>query len=405
MRLLETIRIAFDSLLRQKTRAILTMLGIIIGVGAVIAMVAVGQGAQSAVEAQIASLGTNILMVIPGATSQGGVSAGAGMAVTLKDDDVDAIRDRCPAVQAVSPATRTARQVVAGSLNWSTSVQGGNVEFFTIRDWKLQSGSYFTDQDVRGATKVCVIGQTIVDNLFPGEDPVGQTIRIAKLPFKVVGTLQPKGQNAMGQDQDDLIIAPFPTVQRKIQGIDFVGMILVSAVSKQEIPEAQAQITDLLRIRHRLQPWEDNDFTIRNQSDIASAATATSSIMTMLLGSIASVSLIVGGIGIMNIMLVSVTERTREIGIRMSIGARRGDILQQFLIEAMALSVFGGLIGVALGLLSSNLISKFAGWPVFVSPSSVALAFLFSGLVGIFFGFYPARKASGLSPIEALRYE
>ena len=405
MRLLEIIRIAFDSLLRQKTRAILTMLGIIIGVGAVIAMVAVGQGAQSAVEAQIASLGTNILMVIPGSTHQGGVSAGAGAAVTLKEDDVEAIRERCPAVDAVSPATRTGRQVVAGSLNWSTSIQGGYVEYFKIRDWRLQSGTYFTDQDVRGATKMCVIGQTVVDNLFPGQDPVGQTIRIAKLPFRVVGTLQPKGQNAMGQDQDDLIIAPFPTVQRKIQGIDFVGMILVSAVSKQQIPEAQAQITDLLRIRHRLQPWDDNDFMIRNQSDIASAATATSSIMTMLLGSIASVSLIVGGIGIMNIMLVSVTERTREIGIRMAIGARRSDILQQFLIEAVTLSVLGGLIGVGLGLLSSNLISKLAGWPVFVSPISVALAFFFSALVGVFFGFYPARKAASLSPIDALRYE
>jgi putative ABC transport system permease protein len=405
MRFLETIRIAVDSLLRSKTRAILTMLGIIIGVGAVIAMVAVGQGAQSAVESQIASLGTNILMVLPGATTQGGVSSGAGAAVTLKEEDVDAIRQQCPAVQAVSPATRTGRQVVAGSLNWSTSVQGGTVDYFRIRDWKLRSGAYFTDQDVRGATKVCVVGQTIVENLFSGQDPVGQTIRIAKLPFKIVGTLQPKGQNAMGQDQDDLIVAPFPTVQRKIQGIDFVGMILVSAVSKQDIPEAQSEITDLLRIRHRLQLWEDNDFTIRNQSDIASAATATSSIMTMLLGSIASVSLIVGGIGIMNIMLVSVTERTREIGIRMSIGARKIDILQQFLIEAVMLSVFGGLIGVALGLLSSNLISKFAGWPVFVSPSSVALAFFFSGMVGVFFGFYPARKAAALNPIDALRYE
>jgi putative ABC transport system permease protein len=405
MRFFETLRIALDSLIRQKTRAILTMLGIIIGVGAVIAMVSVGQGAQSAVEAQIASLGTNMLMVIPGATSQGGVSAGAGAAVTLKDEDVDAIRERCPAVDAVSPATRTGRQVVAGSLNWSTSVQGGNSDYFKIRDWKLQAGSYFTEQDVRGATKVCVIGQTIVDNLFPGQDPVGQMIRIAKLPFKVIGTLQPKGQNAMGQDQDDLIIAPFPTVQRKIQGVDFVGMILVSATSKQAIAEAQNQITDVLRIRHRLQAWEDNDFMIRTQSEIASAATATSSIMTMLLGSIASVSLIVGGIGIMNIMLVSVTERTREIGIRMSIGARRSDILQQFLIEAVTLSVLGGLIGVALGLLSSNLISKFAGWPVYVSVSSVLLAFLFSGLVGVFFGFYPARKASSLSPIEALRYE
>jgi putative ABC transport system permease protein len=383
----------------------LTMLGIIIGVGAVIAMVSIGQGAQSAVEAQIASLGTNVLMVMPASTFQGGVSSGAGAAVTLKEEDVEAIRERCPAVAAVTPATRTGRQVVAGGLNWSTSVQGGNVEYFKIRDWKLQDGSYFTEQDVRGATKMCVIGQTVVDNLFPGQDPIGQTIRIAKLPFKVVGTLQAKGQNAMGQDQDDLIIAPFPTVQRKIQGIDFVGMVLVSAVTKQQIFEAQEQITELLRIRHRLQQWEDNDFMIRTQSDIASAATATSGIMTMLLGSIASVSLIVGGIGIMNIMLVSVTERTREIGIRMSIGARRSDILQQFLIEAVVLSVLGGLIGVALGLLSSNLISKFAGWPVFVSPSSVALAFLFSGLVGVFFGFYPARKAAALSPIEALRYE
>jgi putative ABC transport system permease protein len=323
----------------------------------------------------------------------------------LKDEDVDAIKNNCPAVAAVSPTTRTSRQVVAGSLNWSTSVQGGNAEYFKIRDWKLQSGSYFTEQDVRGATKVCLVGQTIVDNLFSGQDPTGQMIRIAKLPFKIVGTLQPKGQNAMGQDQDDLIIAPFPTVQRKIQGIDFVGMILVSAVSKDQIPEAQSQIIDMLRIRHKLQAWDDNDFTIRNQSDIASAATATSSIMTMLLGSIASVSLIVGGIGIMNIMLVSVTERTREIGIRMSIGARRSDILQQFLTEAVMLSVAGGIVGVAIGLLTSNLISKFAGWPVAVSPSSVASAFFFSGLVGVFFGFYPARKASHLSPIEALRYE
>jgi putative ABC transport system permease protein len=405
MRFIETIRIAIDSLLRQKTRALLTMLGIIIGVGAVIAMVAVGQGAQSAVENQIASLGTNVLIVFPAATAQGGVSAGAGTAVTLKEEDVEAIRNQCPAVGAVSPSTRTGRQVVAGSLNWSTSIQGGNPEFFRIRDWKMQAGATFTDQDVRGATKVCVIGQTIVDNLFAGQDPVGETIRIAKLPFKVIGTLQPKGQNAMGQDQDDLIIAPFSTVQRKIQGIDYVNMILVSAVSKQQIPEAQSQITDLLRIRHRLQAWEDNDFTIRNQTDIASAATATSSIMTILLGSIASVSLIVGGIGIMNIMLVSVTERTREIGIRMSIGARRSDILQQFLIEAVTLSALGGLIGVVLGLLTSNLISKFAGWPVFVSPSSVALAFFFAALVGVFFGFYPARKASSMSPIEALRYE
>ena len=405
MRFIEIVRVAIDSLTRHKTRALLTMLGIIIGVGAVIAMVAVGQGAQAAVESQIASLGSNVLIVFPGATSQGGVRTAAGSATTLTMVDIEAIREQCPAVGWVTPTTRTMRQAIAGNLNWSTMIQGGAPEYFKIREWTLARGAYFTDQDERGATKVCVIGQTVVQNLFPGENPVGQMLRIQKLPFKVIGTLAPKGQNAMGQDQDDIIIAPFSTVQRKVQGIDYVNVILLSAVSKDRIPEAQEQVTDLLRIRHRLQEWEDNDFTIRNQSDIAEAAGATSRIMTTLLGSIASVSLIVGGIGIMNIMLVSVTERTREIGIRLAVGARRRDILQQFLIEAVMLSVFGGLIGVALGLVGSTLISTFAGWPVFVSPGSVALAFLFSGAVGIFFGFYPARKAAALSPIDALRYE
>lgn len=405
MRFVEILRIAIDSILRHKMRALLTMLGIIIGVGAVIAMVAVGQGAQTAVESQIASLGTNVLIVFPGATSQGGVSSGAGAAQTLTLADIEAIRDQCPAVSAISPTTRATRQVIAGNMNWSTVVQGGNTEFFRIRDWRIETGEPFTEQDVRGATKVCVIGQTVVKNLFPDEDPVGKTIRIQKLPFKVIGTLVGKGQNAMGQDQDDIIIAPFSTVQKKIQGVDFVGAILLSAASKQDIPEAQQQVTDLLRIRHRLAEWQDNDFTIRNQSDIAAAANATSSIMTSLLGGIASISLIVGGIGIMNIMLVSVQERTREIGIRMSIGARRRDVLQQFLLEAIMLSVIGGLIGVALGVGISSLISKFAGWPVFVSPAAIALAFFTSAFVGILFGFYPARKAAQLSPIDALRYE
>lgn len=405
MRVLETMRIAIDSLLRQKTRALLTMLGIIIGVGAVISMVAVGQGAQSAVEAQIASLGTNILIVFPGSINQGGVRSGAGSKTTLTLGDVQAIKEQCSAVALVSPNTRTSKQVVAGNQNWGTSIQGGSPSYFQIRDWELDEGDFYSDQDERGATKVCVLGQTVVQNLFPGQDPVGQIVRIGKIPFQVVGTLKAKGQSSFGQDQDDIIVAPFSTVQRKIQGIDFVSMILVSAVSKDMIPDAQSEITDLLRSRHKILPWDEDDFTIRNQSDIASAATATSSIMTMLLGSIASVSLIVGGIGIMNIMLVSVTERTREIGIRMSIGARRADILQQFLIEAVSLSVLGGLVGVGLGLTGSNLISKLAGWPVFVSAGSVALAFAFSGLVGVFFGFYPARKASLLSPIEALRYE
>jgi putative ABC transport system permease protein len=406
MRALEIARIAIESLLMHKARALLTMLGIIIGVGAVIAMVAVGQGAQAAVEAQISSLGTNILIVFPSATMFGGVSSGAGAAQTLTEGDIQAIRESCPDVVAVSPQVITMRQVVYGGLNWSTRIQGGNTDYFAIRDWSVQSGSPFTEEDVRGMTKVCVLGQTVVDQLFPGgENPVGKTIRVYNLPFTVDGVLTAKGQNAMGMDQDDIIIAPFPTVQRLLMGIDYVSQIVMSAVSKDRIPDAQSEVTDILRIRHRLQDWQDNDFTIRNQADIAAAATSTSSIMTMLLGSIASVSLIVGGIGIMNIMLVSVTERTREIGIRISIGARRSDILGQFLIEAVMISVFGGIIGVVLGLGSSSLISRLAGWPVFVSSSSVMLAFLFSGAVGVFFGFYPARKASGLSPIEALRYE
>jgi putative ABC transport system permease protein len=405
VRYFEVLNIAIDSLLRNKTRALLTMLGIIIGVGAVIAMVAVGQGATVAVEAQIAALGQNVLIIFPGAQSQGGVRLSPGSSSTFTLDDIGAIRRDCPAVSWVSPQTRTGRQVVAGNLNWATTIQGGFPEFLSIRDWKVASGEVFTEQDERAGSKVCLLGQTVVTNLFPGQDPVGQIIRIDKLPFRVIGTLAPRGQNAMGQDQDDVILAPFSTVQRKIEGRDRVGSILVSAVTKESIPEAQRQVSELLRIRHRLQTWDEDDFTIRNQSDIADAASSTSRIMTILLGITASVSLIVGGIGIMNIMLVSVTERTREIGIRMSIGARRNDILQQFLLEAIMLSVLGGLIGVAVGLGSSSLISTLAGWPVFVSLSSVAIAFLFSGAVGMFFGFYPARKAAGLSPIEALRYE
>jgi putative ABC transport system permease protein len=405
MRFYEIIRVAIDSLLRHKTRALLTMLGIIIGVGAVVAMVAVGQGAQSAVEAQIASLGTNVMILFPGSMATRGVSMGAGAAVSLKYSDVEAIRQQCPDVAMATPNNRTNRQVVAGNLNWFTTIQGAGPDYFVIRDWSLQEGDFFTEQDERAATKVCVLGQTVVQNLFPGQDPVGQTIRIANLPFKVVGTLVAKGQTAFGQDQDDLIIAPFTTVQRKLQGVDWISTILLSAVTKDKIPLAQQEVTDLLRIRHRLSDWQENDFTIRTQTEIATAATSTSGIMTKLLASIAGVSLLVGGIGIMNIMLVSVTERTREIGVRRSIGARRSDILQQFLVEAVTLSMLGGIIGVLLGLTSSRVISKLAGWPVLVSPESVALAFVFSAAVGMFFGFYPARKAAGVSPIEALRYE
>jgi putative ABC transport system permease protein len=405
MNIMETNRIAVDSLLRQKTRALLTMLGIIIGVGAVVAMVAVGQGAQASVEAQISSLGANVLMIFPGSTMQGGVRSGAGAGTTLTVDDIEAIREEAPDVAAITPTAHANRQVIVGNLNWYTEVEGGYPDFFTIRDRTLNSGEFFTDQDERSANKVCVLGQTVVENLFPGQDPVGQMIRIQKIPFKVVGTLTARGQTGMGQDQDDIIVAPFSTVQRKLLNANYIRMALASAVSKEKINQAEAEITAILRERHRIQPGEDDDFTIRSQADIAQAVGSTSRIMTILLGSIASVSLLVGGIGIMNIMLVSVTERTREIGVRMSIGARRRDILQQFLVESVMLSLTGGLIGVGIGVAASAVISKFAGWAVLVSPVSVAVAFIFSGAVGVFFGFYPARKASKLNPIEALRYE
>ncbi|MGA9364445.1 MAG: ABC transporter permease [Bacteroidota bacterium] len=406
MNVLNVLKVASRSLGRNKMRSFLTMLGIIIGVAAVIAMLAIGQGARYTVESQIASLGTNMLIVFPFASSQGGVRFEAGTSIRLTDDDAIAIRDQCSAVQYISPFVRSSEQVVAGDVNWRTQIQGVLPEYLSIRDWPLQSGNVFTDSDVRAATKVCILGQTVVKNLFgDNADPIGQTIRIRRQPFKVIGTLIAKGQSATGQDQDDFIIAPFSTVQKKLLGITWVNTIYVSAISQAAIYDAQNQITDLLRSRHRLLPWEDNDFTVRNQTDIASTAESTSKTLTVLLAAIASVSLIVGGIGIMNIMLVSVTERTREIGIRMSIGARSKDILFQFLIEATVLSLFGGLLGVGLGVASSYIISSTAGWPVLVSGFSVGLSSFFAAAIGVFFGFYPARKASLLNPIDALRYE
>ncbi len=405
MSILNILKVSYRSLGRNKLRSFLTMLGIIIGVAAVIAMLAIGQGARYVVESQIASLGTNVLIVFPGASTSGGFNFGAGSSIRLTEVDANAIREQCAAVAYMSPSTRTGAQVVAGNNNWSTSVIGVTPEYFTIRDWPVEEGNYFTDTDIRGATKVCLIGKTVAKALFGEGDPIGQTIRIKKLPFKVIGVLKEKGQNAMGQDQDDIILAPFPTVQKKLQGITWVGSILVSAVSQMAIYDAQNQITELLRTRHKLLPWEADDFTVRNQTDIASAFDATSRTLTILLASIASVSLIVGGIGIMNIMLVSVTERTREIGIRMSVGARSRDILFQFLIEAIVLSLSGGLIGVGFGIGSSQLVSSTAGWPVLISSFSIGLSFFFAGAVGVFFGFYPARKAALLNPIDALRYE
>jgi putative ABC transport system permease protein len=405
MRYISILRVAYRALGQNKLRSFLTMLGIIIGVAAVIAMLAVGQGARDVVQAQIASLGTNVLIVFPGAANQGGVRMEAGTAQRLTEDDATAIRRYCPAVQYATPVVRTGAQVVAGPQNWRTVVYGVYPEYFIIRDWSLERGQLFTDTDLRGATKVCVIGRTVATQLFGDADPVGQTIRIRNIPFKVLGVLAPKGQNAFGQDQDDLVVAPFSTVQKRLMGITHAHTILVSARSVAEIREAETQIRQLLRDRHRLAPNEEDDFTVRTQVDIANAADATSRTMAMLLASIAGISLIVGGIGVMNIMLVSVTERTREIGIRMAVGAREVDIMAQFLIEAVVLSVSGGLIGIVLGVFVSRTLARFQGWPVSLPPQAIALAFLFAVAVGIFFGWYPARKAARLNPIEALRYE
>ena len=405
MNFVNIMKVSLRSLGRNKLRSFLTMLGIIIGVGAVIAVMAVGEGAQYNIQQQIATLGTNVLLTFPGSSNQGGVRVGLGSMTSLTAEDLLAMQTQCPSVQIAAPVITTGGQIVYGELNWGTRVTGSNPEYFTIRSWPLSSGQIFTDSDIRGATKVCILGQTVVDNLFRGSDPIGATIRIKKMPFKVVGVLSPKGQSAQGADQDDIVIAPYTTVQKKMMGVTYLGIIMVSAISDKAMDDAQSQITELLRVRHKIQPWEDNDFTIRSQTEIANAAQATTKVLTILLASIASISLLVGGIGIMNIMLVSVTERTREIGIRMSIGARGKDILFQFLVEAVVLSMVGGTIGVVIGTGASNLISKLAGWPTLVAPTSVGLAFLFAAAVGIFFGFYPARKAAMLNPIDALRFE
>jgi len=405
MKILNILLSAFRALQRNKMRSFLTMLGIIIGVGAVIAMLAIGQGAEYSVKEQIASLGTNVLMVYPGAQQQAGVRSAAGGATTLTEDDALAISKECPAVQYISPGSMAGGQIIAGNLNWSTGISGVGTDYLEIRQWPVEYGEFFTDLDVKAAAKVCILGKTVADNLFPESSPVDQTVRIRSVPFKVVGVLTKKGQNAMGQDQDDVILAPYTTVIRRLSHWPNLRFILVSATSLKDISAAQKQISELMRMRHKIQPYDSDDFTIRNQTDLAATATATTDILTILLASIASVSLLVGGIGIMNIMLVSVTERTREIGIRMSIGARSKDILLQFLIEALVLSLLGGIIGIILGVAGSSLISSLAKWPTIVTAFSIILSFGFSIAIGIFFGFYPARKAAMLNPIDALRYE
>jgi putative ABC transport system permease protein len=401
------IRVAFRALVRNKMRAALTMLGIIIGVSAVIAMVSIGQGASASVQAQIESIGTNLLFVSAGAQNVGGVRSGAGDSGTntLTVEDLEAIRREVPSVSMVTPAINARSQLVAGNMNWNTSVQGVSEQYPEIRKWSVQSGAFFTDSDVRTAARVIVIGQSIADNLFPGMDAVGQTLRVSNLPFRVVGVMVRKGQDQGGRDQDDIAFAPYTTVQKKVLGNTRVQIAYVSAISEDATYTAQSQIGDLLRQRHKLTSNEGDDFTVRNMTDIAEAANETSKTMTILLACIAGVSLLVGGIGIMNIMLVSVTERTREIGIRMAIGARSSAVRSQFLIESIVLSLTGGTIGILLGIGMSLAIPAMLGWPTLVSMMAIVGSVVFSVAVGVFFGYYPARKAAALDPIEALRYE
>jgi putative ABC transport system permease protein len=400
-----TLRIALRALARNKLRAFLTMLGIIIGVGAVIAMVAIGEGAKSTIRAQIAALGTNVLIVLPGSNVQGGVRAGFGNVNTLLDSDAKAMARELPSVAFVSPVLRRQDQVVAGNLNWGTWAQGVAPEFQQIRDWQVAEGRFLHEGDMDSAAKVAVIGQTVARQLFGNDDALDAVIRIRNIPFRVVGILGAKGQTGQGTDQDDTIMIPYTTMQKRLMRITWVQSIVVKAVSAERVEEAEEQITLLLRQRHRIGPEREDDFNVRNLSDIAEAATTTARVMAILLGSVASISLLVGGIGIMNIMLVSVTERTREIGIRMAVGARSRDIMLQFLVEAVVMAATGGLIGILLGVGSSEVIKQWAQWPTLIDPAIIAIAFLFSGAVGVFFGFYPAKKAANLDPIDALRYE
>jgi len=408
MGLLETAKISLRSLWANKMRSGLAILGVIIGVGAVIAMIAVGRGASLQIESHISSMGSNILIIVPGTTTSGGVRMGAGTQQSLSLDDAIAIEEECSAVSRVSPELSGVAQVVYGNRNWSTGVIGTTEGMMDVHNWSVSSGRFLTDQDVRSSTKVAVIGKTVAYELFGNANPVGEIIRIKKVPFQVVGVLAPKGQSAFGSDQDDVIFVPVTTAQKRLFGTLFPRMvrrISVKARDAESIYLAQEQITALLRQRHRIGPNQDDDFTVRNLTQVMEMAQQSTQAMTLLLGAIASVSLLVGGIGIMNIMLVSVTERTREIGIRMAVGARPRDIRLQFLIEAFLLSVIGGIAGIALGALLSQTLVLLFDWSTSISPSSILLAFGFSGFVGVFFGFYPAYKASLMDPIEALRYE
>jgi putative ABC transport system permease protein len=405
MRIAPTFNVAFRALRRNKMRSVLTALGIIIGVGAVIAMVGIGNGAKAQVEAQIASLGQNVILIFSGSTTSSGIRTGWGSAGTLKIEDAEAIRREVPGVIGVSEEVVSTTQVAAGNQNWFTRIYGESPDYFDIRQWPLADGAPFTPQDVRSANKVCVVGRTTATQIYGNEDPIGQVLRIKEVPFTITGVLTSKGLSPHGVDQDDIVVMPYTSAMKRVLGGTNLRNINVQIGDALHVEAAQQQIISLLRQRHNIRAGRDDDFTVRNQQEIAEAATATSRVMTVLLGAIAGVSLVVGGIGIMNIMLVSVTERTREIGVRMAVGAHGSDILTQFLIEAVTLSSVGGVIGIICGIGTSRILSAYAHWPTLISLSSVAIAFLFSAAVGVFFGFYPARKAAALDPIEALRYE
>ncbi len=403
-----TLRIAIRTIRINKMRSILTSLGIIIGVSSVIIMLAIGMGAQRSMAENMAKMGSNLLMVVSGSTTSGGIRMGAGSKQTLTYSDALDIQKKCPSVLAVAPYLSGTKQVVFGNQNWSTGIQGTTPNVMIVRDWGVEYGRSFSDEDVSNSTKVCLLGQTVAENLFGDLDPVGKTVRIEGMPFTVVGVLESKGQSGMGQDQDDTIMIPITTAQKKLIGVDFPGMvrhIMVKAVDEDAVYTAQEEIEELLRTRHRLGSKQEDDFTIRNLTQMMETAKESAKIMAILLGSIASVSLLVGGIGIMNIMLVSVTERTKEIGIRMAIGAKASDIRIQFLLESLLLSLMGGTVGVVLGILLAKIVEVFFDLPVYIAWWSLLLSFGFSGIVGVTFGYYPAYRASLLDPIEALRYE